>query len=109
MAKKWPTWPQLGSQDGAQIDDKWGRKSIESLLPSGINFQIDFVWIFGGKIEASCHQDRSNIDLHFGMRCFEKTLFFFMKNRTFEGPGGQKTCLLFSHHGKVILAKSPPH
>ena len=58
-------------------------------MPFGINFKFDFAWIFGGKIEASCHQDRSKIDVHFGKRCFEKTLFFLKKNRTFEGAGGQ--------------------
>ena len=40
-------------------------------------------------MEASWHQDRSKIDVHFEKRCFEKTLFFIWKNNTFEGSGAQ--------------------
>ena len=36
--KKWPTWPQVGSQDGAEIDKKSIQKSIKKLMPLGIGF-----------------------------------------------------------------------
>ena len=42
VAKKWPTWAQLGFQDGAKINEKWGRKSIKFSLPFGIDFLCDF-------------------------------------------------------------------
>ena len=36
--KMWPTWPQLGSQDGAKTE----KKSIKKLMHLGINFWNDF-------------------------------------------------------------------
>ena len=38
VAKKWPTWAQLGPQEGATINGKWGRKSINFSMPFGIDF-----------------------------------------------------------------------
>ena len=32
-------------------------------------------WMFGGKMEASWHQDRSKIDVHFEKRCLTKIVF----------------------------------
>ena len=36
--KMWPTWPQLGSQDGAKMEKKSMQKSIKKSMP----FKIDF-------------------------------------------------------------------
>ena len=36
--KKWPTWPQLGSQVGAKMDKKSMQKSIKNLMHLGIDF-----------------------------------------------------------------------
>ena len=36
-----PTWPQLGSQDGAKIGKKSMQKSIIFLMPLGIDFWMD--------------------------------------------------------------------
>ena len=36
--KKWPTWLQLGSQNGAQMDKKSMQKFNEILMPFGIDF-----------------------------------------------------------------------
>ena len=42
LPKKWPTWSQLGSQNGAKMAKKSIPKSIIFLMPVGINFWVDF-------------------------------------------------------------------
>ena len=39
--KTWPTWPQLGSQDGAKMEKKSMQKSIKNLMHLGIDFWKD--------------------------------------------------------------------
>ena len=39
--KMWPTWPQLGSQDGAKMEKKSMQKSIKNLMHLGIDFWKD--------------------------------------------------------------------
>ena len=41
-ASWWPTWLQLGSQNGAKIHQKSKPKSINFLMPLGIGFLKDF-------------------------------------------------------------------
>ena len=43
---------------------------------------------FGGKMEASWHQNRSKIDVGIEKRCFEKNSFFLKRNKTLWGRGG---------------------
>ena len=47
--KKWPTWPQVGSQVGAKMDKKSTQKSITKLMPPGIGFWKDFCGFWEGK------------------------------------------------------------
>ena len=62
--KKWPTWSQLGSQNGAKMAKKSIPKSIIFLMPLGIDFWMDFggFWVpkwsqvgtkMGSKIDVS--------------------------------------------------------
>ena len=37
----WPTWPQLGFQDGAKMEKKSMQKSIKNLMHLGIDFWKD--------------------------------------------------------------------
>ena len=52
-------------------------------------FSDGFWLIFGRKMEACWHQNRTKIDANFEERFFEKTLFFLWKNNDFEGSGGR--------------------
>ena len=56
--KKSPTWPQLGSQDGAKMDKKSMQKSIKKLMHLGIDFWEDL----GGFWEGKC----SHVGTKFG-------------------------------------------
>ena len=47
--KKWPTWPQVGSQVGAKMDKKSIQKSIKKLMLPGIGFWKDFGGFWEGK------------------------------------------------------------
>ena len=40
--KRWPTWLQLGPQNGARIEKKSKQKSIKILMPLGVGFLKDF-------------------------------------------------------------------
>ena len=40
--KRWPTWLQLGPQNGARIEKKSKQKSIKILMPLGVGFLEDF-------------------------------------------------------------------
>ena len=71
--KKSPTWPQLGTLDGAKIAQKSIQKSINKSMHLGIDFWKDF----GGFGEAKWSQVgtkiASKIDLNFERR--------FLRNR----------------------------
>ena len=47
--KMWPTWPQLGSQDGAKIEKTSMQKSIKKSMPLKIDFWNDFGGFWDGK------------------------------------------------------------
>ena len=67
-----PTWPQVGSQDGAKtekIDAKIDQQ-IESFQDRCLK---RFWMIFGGKRDASWHQNRSKIDAVCETRFFAKS------------------------------------
>ena len=68
-----------------KIDVKIDQKSDASWD----RFLGGFWWIFGGKIKACWHQNRSKIDANFEKRFFEKTLFFLRKNHDWEVSGGR--------------------
>ena len=40
--KRWPTWLQLGSQNGSNIDQYSKPKAIKLLMPLGVRFLIGF-------------------------------------------------------------------
>ena len=51
----WPTWPQLGSQNGAKIDKKSIQKMIKILMPPETRFlrYFDGFWVdFGGMLAS---------------------------------------------------------
>ena len=48
--KRWPTWLQLGSQNGAKIEKKSKQKSIEILMLLGVGFWSDL----DGFLDPSC-------------------------------------------------------
>ena len=87
-----PSWrldrrlgPPWGVLNRRKIDAKIGRKNDASW----IRFLDGFWWIFGRKMEACWHQNRSKIDANLEERFFEKTLFFLRKTLYFEGSGVQ--------------------
>ena len=94
-----PSWGRLGGLLGPswrldrRLGPSWGvlnRKKIDAKIDrkndaSWNRFLEGFWWIFGGKMEACWHQNRSKIDANFEKRFFEKTLFFHRKNNDFEG------------------------
>ena len=41
--KRWPTWPQVGPQNGPKMDKKSKPKSIQISMPLGVAFGGDFV------------------------------------------------------------------
>ena len=57
VANMAPTWPQVGSQVGAKMDKKSIQKSIKKLMAPGHGFLEGFLWILGGKMKASWHQN----------------------------------------------------
>ena len=57
--KRWPTWLQLGSQNGAEIEKKSKQKSIQILMPLGVRFFQDFGGFWrqnGAKLAPKSHQ-----------------------------------------------------
>ena len=67
--KRWPTWLQLGPQNGARIEKKSKQKSIKILMALGVGFLEDFggfgkvKWSqIGTKIEPKIHV---NIEMRF--------------------------------------------
>ena len=59
--KRWPTSPQVGSQNGDKIDKKSFQKSIIFLMPLGIDFWKDV----GGFWEGKWSQVGTKIDPEF--------------------------------------------
>ena len=71
--KKWPTWPQVGSQVGAKMDKKSTQKSIKKLIPPKIGFSRDF----GGFWEGKWSQVGTKIDQKSMPRYLPKLTSFF--------------------------------
>ena len=70
--KKSPTWPQLGSQNGAQMAQKSMQKCIILLMPLGIDFWVDFggFWVpTSSQVDAKMG---SKIDVNSVRRVFKK-------------------------------------
>ena len=63
--KKWPTWPQVGSQVGAKMEKKSMQKSIKKLMPPGIGFWKDFGGFWEGKWSQVGTKMGSKIDVNF--------------------------------------------
>ena len=83
----WPTWLQLGSQNGAQIDQKSKQKSINFWMPLGIGFLKNVGGFWKEKWRQVGMRMASKIDANFERPYFQKTWFFFRKNNDFEGSG----------------------
>ena len=77
VGHKRPTWPQLGPQDGAQIESKSIKKTdlkINHFFSASWNrFLNVFWWIWGGKMEASCHPNGIQNVHYFERRFVEKS------------------------------------
>ena len=84
----WPTWPQLGSQDGAKMEKKSMQKSIKNLMHLGIDFWKDLE----GFWEPKWSHVGTQIDqksMWFAKSGFSKNhCFSFRKNHYFQGSGG---------------------
>ena len=85
--KRWPTWLQLGPQNGARIEKKSKQKSIKILMALGVGFLKDFGGFGKAKWSQVGIRIASQIDPNFEMRFFEKTLFFLRKNTLFSHQG----------------------
>ena len=85
LRKMWPTWPQLGSQEGAKMKKKSMQKSIKNLMPLGIDFWVDFGGFWVPKSSQVGTKMGSKIDVNFERRFFKKHFFFLkkMKEKTF--------------------------
>ena len=74
--KMWPTWLQLGFQDGAKMEKKAMQKSIKNLMPLGIDFRKDLEGFWEPKWS------------HVGTQIDQKSMWFaksgFSKNRCFS-------------------------
>ena len=68
MANMAPSWPPKSKQNRRKIDAKTDRK----IDASWDRFLEGFWWIFGGKMEACWHQNRTKIDANFEERFFEQ-------------------------------------
>ena len=79
--KRWPTWLQLGSQNGAKIEKKSKPNAIKIWMPLGVGFLKDFGGFGRAKWSQVGIRIASQIDPNFERRFFEKTLFFFRKNQ----------------------------
>ena len=60
--KMWPTWPQLGSQDGIKMEKKSMQKSIKNLMHLEIDFWKDLGGFWEGKWRQVGTQKRSKIE-----------------------------------------------
>ena len=57
--KRWPTWLQLGSQNGAKNEKKSKQKTIKILMPLGVDFSkilMDLGMQNGAKLAPKSHQ-----------------------------------------------------
>ena len=64
-SKRWPTWPQLGSQNGAKMAKKSMQKCIIFLMPLGIDFWVDFHGFWVPKSSQVGTKMLSKIDVNF--------------------------------------------
>ena len=71
VANMAPSWPPQSKQNRRKNEAKIDRKNDASWN----RFLEGFWWIFGGKMEACWHQNRSKIDANFEERFFEKPCF----------------------------------
>ena len=77
--KKWPTWPQLGSQNGAKKAKKSMQKSVAFFDASWHRFVMDFGRVWEAGWGAKPNQEQES---------FEKRIDKMMKNRcVLEAPG----------------------
>ena len=60
-----PTWPQLGSQNGAKMVKKSISKSIIFLMPLGIDVWMDFAGFWEEKWSQVGTKIGSKIDINF--------------------------------------------
>ena len=88
-SKRWPTWFQLGFQNGAKIEKKSKPNAIKIWMPLGVGFLKDFGGFGRAKWSQVGIRIASQIDPNFERRFFEKTLFFRRKTNDFEGSGAQ--------------------
>ena len=70
--KKWPRWPQVGSQNGAKNDKKTMQKSIKILVPLGVGFWSVFGGFLGAKWSQVGTKNAPKIDLNFGRLVLQK-------------------------------------
>ena len=70
--KRWPTWLQVGSQNGAKINQKSFQKSIIFLMPLGIDFWLDFDGFFVPKWSQIGVKMGSKIDVNFERPILQK-------------------------------------
>ena len=70
--KKWPTWPQLGSQNGAKNDKKAIQKSIKILVLLGVGFWSVFGGFQGAKWTQVGTKNAPKIDFNFGRLILQK-------------------------------------
>ena len=80
-SKMWPTWSQLGTQNGAKNDKKAIQRSIKILVPLGVGFWI----VFGGFWEAKWSQVGTKID----QRSMPIAKCDFLKNRALAAAGAR--------------------
>ena len=70
--KKWPTWPQLGPQNGAKMAKKSMQKCVIFLMPLGIDFWMDFGGFWVPKSSQVDAKMGSKIDVNSERRVFKK-------------------------------------
>ena len=87
--KRWPTWLQLGSQNGAKIEKKSKPNAIKIWMPLGVGFLKDFGGFGRAKWSQVGIRIASQIDPNFERRFCEKRCFSFRKNNDIEGSGAQ--------------------
>ena len=61
--ERWPTWFQLGPQNGARIEKKSKQKSIKILMPLGVGFWKDFCGFWEAKWSQVGAKMGSKIDI----------------------------------------------
>ena len=79
VAREWPTWPQLGSQDGAKMEKKSMQKSIKKLMHLGIDFWKD--------LEGFWEPKWSHVGTQIDQKSMPIAKSDFLKNRTLPAAG----------------------